>query len=539
MKGNFNAVVTGGDEDNIFITDAGDDVLNGGAGDDRLSAWIGNDEVYAGAGNDTIINTGGEDLFDGGSGVDTLITDLSQSVKDRLGLSLDFDIVFDLTAEDPHMRHYAVTPDGTDYAWDEIYSIENYTLIGDFDVTLTGDDQANILVSDSGDDVLRGGAGNDTLDGGAGDDTLDGDNGDDIIIGGMGDDYLTAGDGNDSLFGGDGDDALHDDWGGNDHFDGGEGTDSLFLPTKSSGASIDVQAGTVKSYFIPPQWSETPAQDEVDTFVSIEIFGGTAYDDTFVGSEADETFYGFDGDDVLTGGDGDDTLNGGAGDDTLSGDAGDDTLYGGAGNDTLDGGSGDDKLYGGAGNDTLIHSGSGAQLFDGGDGIDTYKKSAVQAGLSLEIEVNLETGYTGSVTDRDHPLQDIVTNIENVDFSLVDWDLSLIGDSSDNILTAGSGDDTLYGGAGDDTINDGAGTDIINGGDGTDTLLRNLSDDYSDYAFTPIIDLNSGKFYAEEYPDDYDTLISMENLQVAGNFNYTLKGDNADNILTAGAGNDT
>ena len=368
--------MTGGDEDNIFITDAGDDVLNGGAGDDRLSAWIGNDEVYAGAGNDTIINTGGEDLFDGGSGVDTLITDLSQSVKDRLGLSLDFDIVFDLTAEDPHMRHYAVTPDGTDYAWDEIYSIENYTLIGDFDVTLTGDDQANILVSDSGDDVLRGGAGN----------------------------------------------------------------------------------------------------------------------------------------------------------------------------DTLDGGSGDDKLYGGAGNDTLIHSGSGAQLFDGGDGIDTYKKSAVQAGLSLEIEVNLETGYTGSVTDRDHPLQDIVTNIENVDFSLVDWDLSLIGDSSDNILTAGSGDDTLYGGAGDDTldggagddtINDGAGTDIINGGDGTDTLLRNLSDDYSDYAFTPIIDLNSGKFYAEEYPDDYDTLISMENLQVAGNFNYTLKGDNADNILTAGAGNDT
>ena len=148
-----------------------------------------------GAGNDTIINTGGEDLFDGGSGVDTLITDLSQSVKDRLGLSLDFDIVFDLTAEDPHMRHYAVTPDGTDFAWDEIYSIENYTLIGDFDVTLTGDDQANILVSDSGDD------------------TLDGDNGDDIIIGGMGDDYLTAGDGNDSLFGGDGDDALHDDWG--------------------------------------------------------------------------------------------------------------------------------------------------------------------------------------------------------------------------------------------------------------------------------------------------------------------------------------
>ena len=208
LKGNFNAVVTGGDEDNIFITDAGDDVLNGGAGDDRLSAWIGNDEVYAGAGNDTIINTGGEDLFDGGSGVDTLITDLSQSVKDRLGLSLDFDIVFDLTAEDPHMRHYAVTPDGTDYAWDEIYSIENYTLIGDFDVTLTGDDQANILVSDSGDDVLRGGAGDDTLSGGSGNDTLDGGAGDDTLDAGSGDDKLYGGEGDDTLNGGAGDDTL-------------------------------------------------------------------------------------------------------------------------------------------------------------------------------------------------------------------------------------------------------------------------------------------------------------------------------------------
>ena len=171
-----------------------------------------------------------------------------------------------------------------------------------------GTDDGSRLDGLSGDDVIEAGTGDDTLDGGAGDDALDGDSGDDIIIGGMGDDYLTAGDGNDRLFGGDGDDALHDDWGGNDHFDGGEGTDSLFLPTKSSGASIDVQAGTVKSYFNPPQWSETPAQDEVDTFESIEIFGGTSYGDTFVGSEGDETFYGFDGNDTLTAGDGDDIL---------------------------------------------------------------------------------------------------------------------------------------------------------------------------------------------------------------------------------------
>ena len=42
------------------------------------------------------------------------------------------------------MRHYAVKTDGTSYAWDEICGIENYTLIGDFDASLTGDDKNNI-----------------------------------------------------------------------------------------------------------------------------------------------------------------------------------------------------------------------------------------------------------------------------------------------------------------------------------------------------------------------------------------------------------
>jgi Ca2+-binding RTX toxin-like protein len=418
----FGSMVTalelvGDDADNVLTTGSGNDTLTGGAGNDTLSAWIGNDKVYAGAGNDTIINTGGEDLFDGGDGVDTLITDLSQSVKDRLGLSLDFDIVFDLTAEDPHMRHYAVKPDGTDYAWDEIYGIENYTLIGGFDAELTGDDGANILVSDTGHDVLRGGAGN----------------------------------------------------------------------------------------------------------------------------------------------------------------------------DTLDGGSGDDKLYGGAGNDTLIHSGSGAQLFDGGDGIDTYKKSAVEAGLNLEIEVNLETGYTGSVTDRDHPLQDTVTNIENVDFSLVDWDLSLIGDSSDNSLTAGSGNDTLNGGAGNDTLSGGAGNDTLNGGAGDDTLnggegdniinggdgddvikagdgkdtidagagndivYASLGADHEDGGegvdtfiveaeldYVPMFDLELETVYLlGGEPGTQNSIRNFENVTIISNGSFGIKGDANVNVLTADKGDDT
>ena len=468
--GSDDDTLDGGAGNDTLSGGAGDDVLRGGDGDDKLSAWIGNDEVYAGAGNDTIINTGGEDLFDGGSGVDTLITDLSQSVKDRLGLSLDFDIVFDLTAEDPHMRHYAVTPDGTDYAWDEIYSIENYTLIGDFDVTLTGDDQANILVSDSGDDVLRGGAGNDTLDGGSGDDKLYGGAGNDTLSGGAGDD-------------------VYEYWGyeGFDVISETSGFDTIVFKeahNENAGWGSPFQEGDDLVYVADNGISGFRVTDHFsDPDKSIELFEYELSGYSVLVRNSDQEI-------VDPFGNYDELLVGTVGNDTIIGAAGDNIIH--------------DEIYGYGGDDTIDNSVGGKSWIEAGDGDD------VVTGGASEDRIRGQGG-----------------------------DDKLSGNDGNDYLFGGAGDDTLDGGAGDDTINDGAGTDIINGGDGTDTLLRNLSDDYSDYAFTPIIDLNSGKFYAEEYPDDYDTLISMENLQVAGNFNYTLKGDNADNILTAGAGNDT
>ncbi|MDA9350801.1 hypothetical protein N9Q81_01630 [Planktomarina temperata] len=63
LLGNFNAVVTGGYEDNIFMTDAGDDLLTGGAGNDTLDGGAGNDNIYAGAGNDTLTGGTGADTF--------------------------------------------------------------------------------------------------------------------------------------------------------------------------------------------------------------------------------------------------------------------------------------------------------------------------------------------------------------------------------------------------------------------------------------------------------------------------------------------
>ena len=59
----------------------------------------------------------------------------------------------------------------------------------------------------------------------------------------------------------------------------------------------------------------------------------------------------------------------------------------------------------------------------------------------------------------------------------VNWDLTLIGDDSDNILTAGSGDDTLNGGSGDDILSGGSGNDTLIGGDGDDIILTGIGTD--------------------------------------------------------------
>ncbi len=86
-----------------------------------------------------------------------------------------------------------------------------------FDDRIAGDDRANILVGQGGDDGLSGNGGNDTIYGGDGNDWLSGGDGGDLLRGGAGDDHLQGGLGSDTLEGGDGDDRIS----------GGEGFDSI------------------------------------------------------------------------------------------------------------------------------------------------------------------------------------------------------------------------------------------------------------------------------------------------------------------------
>ena len=82
---------------------------------------------------------------------------------------------------------------------DTLRNIENVQGSRDFGDRITGNELANLLDGQGGNDTLSGGAGNDTLSGGMGRDILNGGAGNDLLIGGAGNDSLNGGAGRDAL----------------------------------------------------------------------------------------------------------------------------------------------------------------------------------------------------------------------------------------------------------------------------------------------------------------------------------------------------
>jgi Ca2+-binding RTX toxin-like protein len=93
--------------------------------------------------------------------------------------------------------------------------------------TVTGTEQADIIVGGAGDDIIDGLGGNDWLYGGDGQDLINGGNGDDLVVGGYDNDILRGGNDQDSIHGSYGNDILYGDV-GLDHIYGGKGDDTLY-----------------------------------------------------------------------------------------------------------------------------------------------------------------------------------------------------------------------------------------------------------------------------------------------------------------------
>jgi len=124
-----------------------------------------------------------------------------------------------------------------------------------------------------------------------------------------------------------------------------------------------------------------------DSYVSIEVFEATNFNDIMIGSDVRDILRGFDGDDVISG-------NGG--NDLLQGYEGDDTFTGGSGNDAIDGGNGRDVAnFSGDQADYTITMLMDGRIrvednvgSDGNDGIDTLTSiEFVTFGGGAEIDV--------------------------------------------------------------------------------------------------------------------------------------------------------
>ena len=102
-------------------------------------------------------------------------------------------------------------------------------------------------------------------------------------------------------------------------------------------------------------------------------------------------------------------------------------------------------------------------------------------------------------------------------------------DRNDN-LSGSAGNDMLFGGSGDDTLE---------GGEGADTLMGGKGSDFASYAGSAgAVKVNLETGLAQGADAEGDSLRGIENL-IGSAFGDTLTGDDNDNILQPGAGDDS
>jgi Ca2+-binding RTX toxin-like protein len=241
-----------------------------------------------------------------------------------------------------------------------------------------------------------------------------------------------------------------------------------------------------------------------------------------------------------------------------TGDVAADTVDGGGGNDNIHAGAGD-IINGGDGADALTLSGllkedTAATTFDGGAGND---RAALQLGELEQHEGGDGVDFITPITFLLDPDDEItlfgvtLISIEAItlysgkgDDKLTGWifDDFFVGGGGTDHLHGRDGDDLLFGGSSNDILDGGRGNDLLDGGDDFDPIDGTRMDadtvDYSLYpfAYQVVVDLAAGT--ALVGTDEYDTLVSIEN--VIGNIKDDLINGNDDaNTLEGRDGNDT
>ncbi|MDF8332591.1 beta strand repeat-containing protein [Novosphingobium cyanobacteriorum] len=522
---------TGNALNNVITGTNGNETLDGGAGDDTLAGGNGDDRYYV----DTLADKVDERLT---TGFDTIYASLDYSLakianveglvltgtaRRGWGNSLANTIVgnelnnilygdrgdvlqgglgndtFQLKSTDVVVKENA--GEGNDLvvvggSYGLTANVERLTLTGTGDFSGGGNELANIIVGNSGNNTLYGLAGKDRLTGNDGADTLFGGADRDSLYGGNGNDILDGGAGADQMNGGLGDDTYYVESTGDAVVESnGGGIDQVF-------ADVDyVLAEWVENLTVSGSYHGT-GNELANTIVGgggNNILDGRGGADLMQGMNGDDTYYvDTAGDQVLeTIGAGRDTviamasyalgagqeietleltglnalsgtgnelgnhiigndaanlLNGAGGADRLDGNGGADTLIGGAGNDVLDGGIGADSMDGGLGDDGYYVDNTGDTVSEAtGDGLDL---------VATTTSITLGAGIEGGVV-RNGFAASIKGNAEAN---------ALGGNSGNDTLDGGDGDDVIFGGGGQDTLLGGAGADVLVGGGQYDRL---------------------------------------------------------------------
>lgn len=209
-----------------------DDILVGAYGSNWLQGYYGNDVLDGGEGDDSLFGGGGADALIGGPGIDTAVyaySDEGVEVNLHTGVGRGGYAEGDTFLGRQVIEYTGPAGETREIEVSDIENLHGSFLHGD---VLTGNQNANRINGDGGDDLLQGGPGDDRLYGGAGNDTLQG---------GPGADWLWGGSGNNALDGGEGDDAFVFGASGGDDaiLDFGNGEDRIDLAVFKEIRSVD------------------------------------------------------------------------------------------------------------------------------------------------------------------------------------------------------------------------------------------------------------------------------------------------------------
>lgn len=498
-----------------FRGDGGNDFIDGGAGFDEA--------VYGSAGTGVYVVLGGAGAgyaYDGQGGIDVLlnIEQVYGSFFDDYlqGSDADFesydaqagndtidgrggtDRVSYFTSRAP-VSVNLTTGMATEYyvyggltqGVDTLINIEWVRGSEMHDDVLTGNASANRLEGNGGDDILDGLAGIDTLEGGNGSDTyhvqdvgdtvietnrLRATGGDDIVWSTITAAQSTAG------------------------FILGDFVENLRIATTAaangSGDSLDnlVVANAGNNVLDGSSGRDTISFELAVTGVTASIASGA------VGPQA-------------TGGSGSDTL------------LNFENITGGSGNDSLTGSDGGNEMRGGAGADTMV-GGLGNDQYEVDDAGDVVVETSA---LATEID-DVYSSITYSLS--------ALPNVENLHLDGGGF-MHATGNALANFLEGGDGTNSLIGAEGNDTLDGGFGSDTMLGGDGNDVFVVNTATDLAIELPGQGTDLirTTVSFSLVDTDGIGGNGGNIENLELVGNGNIDGTGNDQNNILYAGPGN--